>query len=562
MAKLGAFFSLCPIIDAKSIYVSEDNEEGIIIVSLGRNSVSRYRVSDQKQITFWRSKEKFSSPVIYHKEKAKYVAVFNGTHVKFWDVNEDNLDKLKKYKFSKQIHTLLKSNDNCFILFQNGSIHKLDQAVEDRKSLLTNEIEINQIDHVLCQEVNHFIYVSLISGNIFYWTKYEENYKYEKIKLERGDLIVKGFTYHVIGDIVYLLTIWSDGSIYSRLLDESSLEEDNMGELFTVIDCISPKHFIAMKSLDENYIALFGANSNEEGAVLAIYNVQFKVTQSRQTFKLFSANSKIWKHENNLFVPVGQNLAVIPFHLETEQLAALVGSHKESQSNLDPDIKIIHEFEVASWDKRVFKTHLPENLKNTLEQFVKQGYSEHAILEELLPEVFKQEDTNLLFLIMRNFVDVPEKFLVSILDFVLDISKKDKLLKTALVRPFSEVLILPYLRSNISTTKILSLLKSIQCLWANDKQLPGLSCVETHAKCLEWVTVLIDSNYQKIVLSNDKIFLETLNEINKLVKDYLDALEDLKSLEPLLISFKNKKITNRCTSITNLRYTVEQISLY
>lgn len=124
MAKLGAYFSLCPLIDTKNLLgISEDFEKGFLVVTLGKNISSRYKVrqllfkdpilydvlvlfliilffiqiSDQKQISCWRTKEKFSSPVLFDKTLSKYVAVFNYSFIKLWD-DEDNLDKVKKYK--------------------------------------------------------------------------------------------------------------------------------------------------------------------------------------------------------------------------------------------------------------------------------------------------------------------------------------------------------------------------------------------------------------------------------------------------------------------------------
>ncbi|XP_028131241.1 nucleolar protein 11 [Diabrotica virgifera virgifera] len=562
MAKLGSFYSLCPLIDNKGILdVSNDREEGVVIVTLGKNIASRYKVSNQKQITCWRTKEKFSSPVLYDKQKNQYVAVFNQTHIKFWNL-DDSLDKLKKYKFTKPIHTILNVGKNYLILFQNGYLHDLDDAIENRKSLIPPSTDVTQIDHVLCESMNEHIYIGLITGNNFYWTIYTGGSpKYSKIELSRDGLDVRGRMFHAMGNVLYLFTLWSDGSIFAKSLENENSSENDLGELYTIVDSVSSKHFVAMISLDENYIGLYGANTNEEGAMLAIYNLQFKVTQSKQPFKLFTTNTKIWKQENSILLPVGQNLAVVPFHLETEQLAALVGSHKELQNNLDADIKIVHELDITSWDGKQLKSNLPADLKTKLEQYMNQGLSENIIFEELLPEMIKQKDLDLLYLLLRNFSDIHEKYLVQILNYALEI-KNSKLINTIIARSFSEVLILPYLRSDLSTDKVLELLEHIQSSWSKDIPLKGLNFVETHTKFLEWSCVLIDANYQKIVLSKDKVFLEMLSKIDELVKNYLESLNDLKAVEPLLSNFKKKKTVNRCTNVDNLRYSIEQISLY
>ncbi|CAG9854646.1 unnamed protein product [Phyllotreta striolata] len=563
MAKLGSFYSLCPLIDNKVLLeVSDDPEDGIVIVTLGKNLASRYKISDQRQLTCWRTKEKFSSPVLYCKGKSKYVAVFNQSYLKLWE-QDDNLDKQKKYKFNNPIHTLIKGGETILILFQNGALCNLEDAIEERKTLNPVGLNLDNIDHILYEEINDQIYVGLISGDILYWTKFEENNSsFSKIPLRREDVDIRGFVFHNIRNSIHLLTLWSDGSMYSRQLEAPHLEEASIGDLFTVIDSISPKHFISMKSLDENYIALYGANSNEEGAVLTLYNIQFKVIQSKQPFKLFSSNSKIWRLGNNLLVPVGHNLAVVHFQLETEQLAALVGSHRKVLSAADPDVKIVQELEVASWEEKTFSKCLPSTLQSRLDQYVKQGLPECAILEELLPEIFEQNDIQLLMTLLKVFTDISEKYLVEMLNFALDDSCNNKLLGHILYRPFSEVLILPYLRSQLSLDKISNLLKYIHSLWATNQTLPALSYIETHAKLLEWSCAIIDSNYQKIVLSKDKLLIETLENINELVKEYLSSLDTLRAVVPLLNCITNNKSFDQGLDVSNAMYTVEQVNLY
>lgn len=45
MAKLGAYYALCPLIDANSILgISEELGKGLVIVTLGKNISSRYKV--------------------------------------------------------------------------------------------------------------------------------------------------------------------------------------------------------------------------------------------------------------------------------------------------------------------------------------------------------------------------------------------------------------------------------------------------------------------------------------------------------------------------------------
>lgn len=45
MAKLGVYYGLCPLIDQKSLLgVVEDETEGFVIVTLGKNMAIKYKV--------------------------------------------------------------------------------------------------------------------------------------------------------------------------------------------------------------------------------------------------------------------------------------------------------------------------------------------------------------------------------------------------------------------------------------------------------------------------------------------------------------------------------------
>lgn len=367
------------------------------------------------------------------------------------------------------------------------------------------------------------------------------------------------------------------------------MEESNSGntyELFAVIDFLSTDYDVSMHSLDENYIALYGAERNQEGAALVIYSTQFKVAQTRKSFKLFTERAKLWLTENLLIVPIGQTLVVVPFKLEVEQLTALIGSHKIIQQDVKADVNIVHALDVASWveSHKIRDREVPDLLKNKISDLVYQGMPESIILEEMLPDIIEDQDTKVLSHSLSYFSDLSEKYLAKILKFLLEtetlhfkgnrcdiagISEKLQplervnLLDNILKKPFNETLLLPHLRSNLSLNNVLLLLDYIYLIGSDDGYvLPGLSFVETESRLIEWCSILIDSNYQKIVLSNDETTKEILQKFNKLIQSHLLCLKDLMEIAPLLELIKRQKIVNRESRFMNLTYTIEQFTLY
>lgn len=384
----------------------------------------------------------------------------------------------------------------------------------------------------------------------------------------------------------YFIFLGSDGKICSYSLDDSE-EIPLPGELFAVIQHISTKYSVYILALDENYMAMFGANCNEEGAMLIIYNTQFKVTQSKQSFKLFTNGAKLWSYENNLLLPVGQNLAVIPFYLETEQLAALIGSHKTIQNEMNDDVTLVQEIEIASWDHqlRLKDRHIPEKFSLKINDLLNQGLPESIITEELLLIIFKNQDIDYLASCIDYFYDIPEKYLAKLLKYLIVLDRKAfqnqskqesklfpsnlqpmsriELIDRILCKSFSEILLLPYLRSELTLNEVVTLLNYICFLWSDEGHLlPMKNVVKSYAKLIEWSFLLTDANYQKLLLSKDNSVQEVLHQLSKLVDNHLSSFDDVKFLSSVLHYFKTRNSCNNGIGTSNMKYSIEQICLY
>ncbi|KAJ3662585.1 hypothetical protein Zmor_006926 [Zophobas morio] len=594
MAKLGAYYGLCPLIDHRSLLgISEDEENGVVIVTLGKNIAIKFKLSDQKQLCSWRTKDKFSSPIIYDKQQSQYVAAFNDSFVRQWNGNEEFLDKLKKLKFNQQIHTIFKCNDECFIVFKSGAIYPLQKAIENRKDLVPTKViesESCYIVDVLYTSFNESTYVGLIvkSDEIhaLHWTRFDglnEQNKFYKVSLQKDNELV-GYAFHVHQASVNFFSVWSDSRIYSTELKEDTLD---FGELFTAIESVSCKNYVSMISLDQNYIAMYGCNSDEEGALLVIYNVQFKVVQTRQLFKLFTNGAKIWCVNGNLLFPVGQNLAVVPFNLDMEQLAALVGSHKVIEENFDPDIAIVHKVQCVSWGKDVNdkEDDMPDLIQTKLQEYMSQGLSKSIIFDTLLQECMEDKNTEVLKQAIKYFDDIPESALVKVLKLILNLKpesfkkntmssvksfphklqpeERSEILDMILCRPFNETLIFFELRSSLNIDDVILLLEYIYFLFSEDGHpLPLLTYLETEAKLIGWMCILLDANYQRLLLTKDEKVNEILTSFKDHIKEELNCSDDLQHSASLLRELKKGKPLSKTKHMAGLGYSIEEFPLY
>lgn len=291
-------------------------------------------------------------------------------------------------------------------------------------------------------------------------------------------------------------------------------------------------------------------------------------------------------------MPVGQNLVVVPFCLEFEQLAALVGSHKPVSSKPDADIMFVCEFQEASWEdsqksiNKTKQTNLSKKLRNKVQEYFKQGLPEGLIIEYILPDILAEQNINLLSESLDFFTDVPEKYLGKILNFILSCDKnkfpstpkklssnsprdlfpysKMNLLDRILIRQYSDVLLIPYMRSDLALEQALALLEYLNYMLSEEgHDLQTLDSVETEKCITGWMSVLIDSNYQKFILSKDSNIESILIQCKEVVMGHLDVLDELKQISPTLCRFYQEiKGKNNNLGFTNSLYTVEQLNLY
>lgn len=312
---------------------------------------------------------------------------------------------------------------------------------------------------------------------------------------------------------------------------------------------------------------MYGADVSQEGASLQLYNTQFKVTQSRLQFKFFSEGSKIWRIENTLLVTVGQNLAVIPYSLATEQLAALIGSHKLTTN--DDDLSIVTEVLVDNWgeqqnDTPITELNAPANLspilKKEIGSLTNEGWSESAICEYVFPKLIEKNDKRSILELVDHFLDIPDLILTKLISYSLNDTIDQKLLERLLSISYNDSIILPHLRATLKLDEVLKLLQYLSDFLTSEVRLANLSVVESEGRVIEWACLLIDSHYQQFLLLKDDKIVATVNNLKGLVDNYYECLKEYKVAEPLVTRLKRGK--NQVKTNQNEHYSIEKVKLY
>lgn len=583
MAKLSSCYPLCPLIDRSPVGVTSDSVPGCAIVTLGKNIVIRYKLADQKQASSWSSKDKLTAPVLYDVVGKQYVAVFNNSIIRVWDSAEVDLNKVKKLKFDQSIHSIVSRSgqqSEPVVVFKNGAAVSLSMALSDRKKIwqgpLSPELSIKdcfflKLEGSDCiaviapndknQTVLHIVEVDNINSSPM------------RLLMERPGKKLLGQTTMQTDGSVSLLTLWSDGQLFTLLLSKTPSQRDSVGFLLYSVKAVSTKNVVAMTQISNNHLAIYGADPSEEGAMLAILNTQFMLVQAHQHYKLFSGSSNLWTIETNLLLVVGHSLAVVPFLLDTERLCALIGSHKPIQSLhvKGHEVEQILEMDTVSWDdeesvkelqhksrthSEVFDINKYKNSPEDVAKLVAQGYSQAMVCEKLIPHLLEECNIPMLLWLLRNLPDFPESALVRVLAFCLDNpmnssnnSKVDfengidvdteidgedsrdsqntlvelsvtqrNLLDVIIRTPFSEATLIPYLRSFLNLPHCLALLQYVA------QSLPQTRNMAHVEALMRWAAVLLDSHYQQLLLSKDECVSSTVLALKELVESQVPIL--------------------------------------
>lgn len=591
MAKLSSYYTLSPLIDQQNLLgVEKDSGSGTALVTLGKNIVIRYELKDVKQVSSWSTKERLTSKVIYDGITKKYAAIFNEKYIRVWSGEETELDKVKKNKFSLPLRSILTLEGfSPVVLLQNGNTASLEWALKNRQNWPCKEILKPKESLIKSQLINvkNKTYICTLSkvDDVYNHTlmPLEEKTHFGKvdqikrIKIERESETLVGHVVMQDENDAFLLTLWSDGRLYSYSLISSS-SESSPGELFSMITSVNTKHPVVMLSLNETTIAMYGADMLEEGAVLTIYNVQFKLVQAIQKLKLYTNDAKLWRVEDKLLLAANQHLAVAPFRLAPQRMEALLGSSLVDNKK-DPECDI--EVTLSEWQDesltpfRISGGGLGKSIKKQVLNLTNEGLSNTEIPQRIISQLLESKDMASIAWCLGNFKNIPEKLLVDLLSFSFetnqpkkpmqngDVGKKrlksitfdqDEFLDKLFGVSYTDIYLLTHLKSSLTFDQVLRLFQHLV------DRLDRHEKLEQHL--YEWTSLLLDSHYQDFLLVRDPEALKHLEKLDAVLADHFQLLKDLENLRPMLVRLIQGKPLKPAKQDFNKFYSIEEVKLY
>nr|XP_018896692.1 PREDICTED: nucleolar protein 11 [Bemisia tabaci] len=571
MAKLSTRFDLCRLIDLKSLLgVSEDSEPGCVIVTLGKNIVIRFKINDQKQESSWSSKDKLSAPVVFDNNQEHYVGVFNGNQIRLWTKEADQLDKIKKYKFSKEIFGVIAHNElkrTTVVVFRDGCVLPLSVALEDRKNIPDTGSFLNAtqtIDQAQLLSIWNHEFVVLHTTKDQEITCLElvpllpETLSHVSLELKYPDddgIKLVGHCVHAF-ESCQLITLWSNGKLYSMEL-LTSVTQSFPGRCLATLSVLNSKHPVKITSIGSHHIAIYGADPSEEGAVLIIFNIQFSLVQCRQLFKLFSNPPRLWVIGSNLILAEQQHLKVIPFRLSAQRLSALIGSHRPAQREGVTVGEWVGQLSLKKTGQKPLPPSdvFPESVVETIKELTLSGSSESVICEVVVPQLIEKNSLAGLTWILHFFVDIPDASLLKILVHCLkNPSETEQKGVASLILQKPAVQNVRLFRSHSSFQSTVNLLSIIN-------ELLGESLGDCNI--LNWACLCLDAYYQQFLLIKDASTLELLKSVADAVSSELDYMESLKELGATVrVLNSGEQGLNRKNHTLNKKYAIHFLHFF
>lgn len=145
--------------------------------------------------------------------------------------------------------------------------------------------------------------------------------------------------------IVFILVIGSDSRIFMQQLRHLDDGEgtSSIGQFVALMSYLNLEKPVSVVGIGCDYMAVYGCCSGQEGANVILYNTKFRVVQTKQFFKTYFSNSRLWVIGKDIFLGLGQMISVIPFRISKEQLCDMIGAQKFQDFSNYVDKEYINE---------------------------------------------------------------------------------------------------------------------------------------------------------------------------------------------------------------------------
>lgn len=254
------------------------------------------------------------------------------------------------------ITVLVNGKKTSLVVYEDGSCESLESALESRVDGKNNRefpkpaftIENTQLTNGIFSYVKvvnqekHFCFTAVAESS----SKSYGNPKSFNLSRYGQDSRLMGCTVTVgkskkSGPALF--TLWSDKRLFKQVLDLSENCTPSIGTLHSIVDAINAENPLALTPISEDCLAIYASKNDNDGSLVILYNVKYKIVQSRLPFKVYLSNFNLWSIRSNIYLALADQLSVIPYRITVDQLSSMVGSQCEINGDTMVEKEMINE---------------------------------------------------------------------------------------------------------------------------------------------------------------------------------------------------------------------------
>ncbi|XP_053606578.1 uncharacterized protein LOC128673021 isoform X2 [Plodia interpunctella] len=491
-----------------------------------------------------------------------------------WKENTENLDKIKKFKFSLDILKIITRNSQSpLLIFCNGNCASLPYAIENRKTyeckpLIKDNEEVIDAGCYTLGKADHVCYVvkeGTDSYEIINCPIRDELGDLDKSKLSRVK-VKRTEDVYVVGGLV---STSEKPSVFFLWSDSKLVVYDLMKKCWKIVGAVpwvSTLRAVSLAWMGKNHVILFGNNSEQDGAVMVVYNTVLGIGSCRYPMKMYSEGAKLFCMNGHIIQEASNHIGMLPYVLETKRnLANLLGSHEVTRGE---------QMKIAEWGSSIPNIQTCKEIK----EFLHPGIAERAICSIVIPKLLEENyKVNNILSLLKSLKDIPESVLVMLLNYAvkqinpgdLNVSDEEECAKffTTLEQPkifmnqilkvdFSDALLIPYLREGLSLNNTLLLMSYITYLLVNsDEHLDGAF----ESKLFDWCNLFMDAFYQQFLMTKDEKVAKVLENMMSVCQQLTDKLVAVDELLPVLLKIVSGSLTDEPEE--KLSYSIEMMQI-
>lgn len=240
---------------------------------------------------------------------------------------------------------------DILVVYTDGMCASLQNALVQNDSKLVDNQKSSIVDCVKSEKICNVQHFPLTNESILltYFVQYDNGNvdivlqkmnmetlkpigKIQRLKIVRKNHTLSGY---IVNDM-NLITIWSDKRIFVQSLNtDENLQYEMPGNFVSMLNVVNVNQPLSVASIGKIGIAIYGANTNQEGGSLILFNSQFSIVHFKQFFKVYFKNSSIWTTLGNyILLGFGDNLACISYCPTKERLSNMIGTQRTYDTSL------------------------------------------------------------------------------------------------------------------------------------------------------------------------------------------------------------------------------------